>query len=92
MADAFSARHMLYLVIPPEGTRRDVTYWKTGFYYIAHEAGVPIWPWFIDYARKRIGCADVIHTTGDIEADFERIRAVYEAMYGPMPNCRPSPH
>lgn len=91
MADAFAQRDMLYLVIPPEGTRRSVPYWKTGFYYIAHEAGVPIWPWFIDYTHKRMGCAGMVHTTGDIEADFQRIRAIYEEMYGPMPNCRPSP-
>lgn len=92
MVDAFAKRDILYLIIPPEGTRRDVPYWKTGFYHIAHDAGVPIWPWFIDYKRKRMGCAEVIRTTGDIEADFARIRLAYEEMYGPMPNCRPSPH
>lgn len=92
MVNAFEERDMLYLVIPPEGTRKDVTCWKTGFYHIAHGARVPVWPWFIDYKNKRMGCGDVIHTTGDIEADFERIRSVYEDLYGPMPNCRPGPH
>lgn len=92
MVDAFAEREMLYLVIPPEGTRTDVSCWKTGFYHIAHGAGVPIWPWFIDYTRRRIGCSEVLYTTGDIDADFDRLRSMYEDMYGPMPNCRPSPH
>ncbi|NLV44369.1 MAG: glycerol acyltransferase [Candidatus Hydrogenedentes bacterium] len=92
MVEAFAERDRLYLVIPPEGTRRSVDCWKTGFYHIAHEAKVPVWPWFIDYKNKRVGCGDVIHPTGDIESDFERIRAFYEATYGPMPNCRPGSH
>ena len=91
MVDAFSSRDRLYLVIPPEGTRKEVAYWKTGFYAIAHAAGVPVWPWFIDYSKKFFGCGEPIFTTGDMHADFDRIRAFYEGIMGPMPSCRPKP-
>lgn len=89
MAQAFKEREVLYLVIPPEGTRKEVHHWKTGFYHIAHAAGVPLWLWFIDYKNKRIGSGELMYTSGDIEADFEKIRAFYEKKFGPMPNCRP---
>ncbi|MFA7692288.1 MAG: glycerol acyltransferase [Candidatus Hydrogenedentes bacterium] len=92
MVDAFAERERLYMVIPPEGTRKQVDAWKTGFYHIAHNAQVPVWPWFIDYKNRRVGCGDPIYTTGDIEADFARIRASYEENYGPLPHCRPRQH
>ena len=43
------------LIIPPEGTRDKVTTWKTGFYWIAQQAGVPIQLAYMDYANKRVG-------------------------------------
>ncbi len=91
MANAFAEREVLYLVIPPEGTRKDVACWKSGFYYVALGANVPVWPWFIDYQAKRIGCGAPIMATGDIDADFKKIRTFYEEMVGPMPHCRPNP-
>jgi 1-acyl-sn-glycerol-3-phosphate acyltransferase len=91
MVEAFKEREVLYLVIPPEGTRKDVAYWKTGFYHIAHEAHVPMWLWFIDYKNKCIGSGELVYTTGDIEADFVKIRAYYEKKFGAMPHCRPAP-
>jgi len=91
MATAFSEREKLYLVIPPEGTRKQVPYWRTGFHAIARAADVPIWPWFIDYKNKRLGCGEPLYATGDIDADFARIRAFYEGMGIPLPHCRPKP-
>ncbi len=81
----------MYLVITPEGTRKKVAHWKSGFYYIAHEAGIPIWPWYINYEKKCTGSGPLIYTTGDMEADFEKIRSFYEEHCGPMPECRPAP-
>lgn len=91
MVEAFQKRDVLYLVIAPEGTRKEVPHWKTGFYYIALGANVPLWPWFIDYKTKRIGSGDLIYPTGDIEADFRKIREFFEQKYGPMPHCHPAP-
>jgi 1-acyl-sn-glycerol-3-phosphate acyltransferase len=70
------------LIIPPEGTRDKVTTWKTGFYWIAQQAGVPIQLAYMDYANKRAGLGPVIHPTGDIEADMVAIKAFYAPFMG----------
>lgn len=75
----------LLLIIPPEGTRGRATRWKTGFYYIAVEAKVPIVLGFLDYERKCGGLGELFWPTGDIRADFERIRVFYEDIKGKYP-------
>jgi 1-acyl-sn-glycerol-3-phosphate acyltransferase len=67
----------LQLIVPPEGTRSKTRYWKTGFYYIATSAQVPIILAYMDYATKRSGLGPVFDPTGDIEADMARIKAFY---------------
>jgi len=91
MIKALNESERMYLVITPEGTRKEVEHWTSGFYYIAHGAGIPIWPWFINYKTKRTGSGDIIYTTGDIDADFDKIRDFFETNYGPFPSCRPKP-
>ena len=91
MVNALNKSEHMYLVITPEGTRKKVAHWKSGFYYIAKEADVPVWPWFINYKTKRTGSGDIIYTTGDIEADYEKIRSFYTHNYGILPSCRPTP-
>ncbi len=70
------------LIIPPEGTRSKVRYWKTGFYYIALQAKVPIVLAFMDYSRKVSGLGPAFHPTGDIEKDMETIKAFYAPFKG----------
>jgi len=67
----------IWMGITPEGTRSKVKYWKTGFYYIALGADVPISLAFLDYGRKVGGFGPLIQPTGDIEADFAKIRDFY---------------
>lgn len=80
--DAINENEQLFLIVPPEGTRSKVTYWKTGFYHIAHGAGVPILMGFLDYKNKRGGIKGIYTTTGDIEADMEEIKGIYAAISG----------
>ncbi len=70
------------LMIPPEGTRSKTRHWKTGFYYIALAAKVPIVMAYMDYERKVAGLGPVLHPTGDIEADMARIKAFYAPFKG----------
>lgn len=77
IVDAFRRRDELILVIAPEGTRKKTEYWKTGFYYIALGAGVPIALGFADYPRKVGGIGVSFMPTGDFEADLAQIRAFY---------------
>lgn len=77
MAGLFKQDKRMILAITVEGTRQKTRYWKSGFYYVALKANVPIVCGYIDYARKRGGAALVIEPTGDIHADFERLRDYY---------------
>ncbi len=72
----------LQLIVPPEGTRRGTRYWKTGFYYIAAGAGVPIMMAYLDYDKKVGGLGPLFQTTGDIQADMAAIKAFYAGVKG----------
>jgi 1-acyl-sn-glycerol-3-phosphate acyltransferase len=75
----------LQLVVPPEGTRSKVQRWKTGFYYIALGAELPIVMAYIDYADKRGGLGPVFYPTGDIDRDMVFIKAFYAPFQGRNP-------
>ncbi len=70
------------LAVPPEGTRSRARYWKTGFYYIAQSAQVPIVMAFMDYSQKRAGLGPVFRPTGDIDKDMLEIKAFYAPFKG----------
>jgi 1-acyl-sn-glycerol-3-phosphate acyltransferase len=72
----------LQLIVPPEGTRSKTRYWKTGFYYIALGAGVPIVMAYMDYERKLSGLGPIFIPTGDIERDMAEIKAFYAPFKG----------
>ncbi len=72
----------LQLVIPPEGTRGKTRHWKTGFYFIALQAQVPIVLAYMDYARKVSGLGPVFVPTGDVEKDMAEIKRFYAGIRG----------
>jgi 1-acyl-sn-glycerol-3-phosphate acyltransferase len=86
IANEFRAREELVIVITPEGTRRKTKYWKTGFYYIARAAQVPVALGYLDFPRKRIGIGKMITLTEDLEADFAIIREFYADKAGKYPD------
>jgi 1-acyl-sn-glycerol-3-phosphate acyltransferase len=73
------------VVIAPEGTRKRVDSWKSGFYRIAVEAGVPILPVAFDYPRRAIVFAPLFHPTGGYEKDLPALRALYRPEMGLRP-------
>ncbi len=75
----------LMLLIAPSGTRKRASRWKTGFYWTAVGAKVPVVLGFLDYANKRGGLGEVFTPTGDIRKDFETIRAFYAPIRGKHP-------
>jgi 1-acyl-sn-glycerol-3-phosphate acyltransferase len=85
MAEDLKNYDELALTVPAEGTRSRVEYWKSGFYHIAVQAGVPIVPGYLDYKLKRGGFGDPIMPTGDIKADMDKIRAFYADKVGKYP-------
>ncbi len=70
------------LIVPPEGTRSKTRRWKTGFYYIALGAELPILLAFMDYKQKRAGLGPVFQPSGDIERDMVAIKAYYAPLRG----------
>lgn len=65
------------LTIAPEGTRGRAGEWKSGFYWIALKAGVPMVCGMMDYGRKVVGLGRAIMPTGDYEADMAVLRTIY---------------
>ncbi|QLC22782.1 acyltransferase [Parasphingopyxis sp. CP4] len=82
MVDEFAKRDEFVLTVAPEGTRQKVAGWRTGFYRIAHGAGVPIVCGFMDYERRRAGVGPIITPTGDYDADMEPAFAFYRDILG----------
>jgi 1-acyl-sn-glycerol-3-phosphate acyltransferase len=81
---AFNNKEKMILAIAPEGTRKKVHHWKTGFYYIARGADVPIVMGFLDYAKKVGGIGPTFLPTGDIEVDMKVIRGFYDGISGKL--------
>lgn len=70
------------LAIPPEGTRSRTDKWKTGFYYIAQGADLPIGLAFLDYKNKKGGFGPTFYVTGDIEKDIAEMQEFYKGIAG----------
>ena len=75
----------VFLAITPAGTRSSVKPWRSGFYNIAHAAGVPILPIVFDGGRRAIRLLAPFDTSGDYEADLPRLLALYEGVKGLNP-------
>ncbi|MES3024678.1 MAG: lysophospholipid acyltransferase family protein [Pseudomonadota bacterium] len=80
--EAFAARERLVVLVAPEGTRGKVTHWKTGFYHIAHNAGVPIALAYLDFKRRSGGVGMMFNTSGDMAADMIEIQRFYSGITG----------
>jgi 1-acyl-sn-glycerol-3-phosphate acyltransferase len=82
----FNDNDRLLLALSPEGTRKKVARWKTGFWHIAALAGVPIQLVSFDYARRITECGPVIETSNNIEADMKLIQNYYKGVQAKYPS------
>jgi 1-acyl-sn-glycerol-3-phosphate acyltransferase len=73
------------LGLSPEGTRKKVTELKTGFYYIAEKARVPIIPVAFNYGKKEVNFGNPFYTTGDIDADLKLLLLHFKGVKGKIP-------
>jgi 1-acyl-sn-glycerol-3-phosphate acyltransferase len=85
MTALFSSSEHLVLALAPEGTRQKRDHWKTGFYYIARAARVPIVMGYLDFGKKQVGIGGTFYPSDDIEADFNQIRQFYKNRRGKTP-------
>lgn len=84
VTELFKNSKELFLMISPEGTRKPNDKWKTGFYYIAKKANIPIVVVYADYELKEVGVADIIYPD-DFETDMKRINDLYSKYAGKNP-------
>jgi 1-acyl-sn-glycerol-3-phosphate acyltransferase len=75
----------LVILVPAEGTRSYVEKWKTGFYHIAKNAGVPIALGYLDFDKKLAGVGPLFNPTDNIDADFKIIEDFYKDITGKNP-------
>ena len=82
IVDIFRSRNAFVLAIAPEGTRKKVAEWRTGFWYIAHGAGVPIVPVAFNWARRTIEIHPALETTNDVKTDVRVLREGLDVVVG----------
>lgn len=85
ISQIFRERDEFRLAIAPEGTRKKVLEWKTGYYYIALAANVPIIAVAFDYSTKSVIIHEPFYPTGDIARDTQTLRAYYDGVVGKNP-------
>jgi len=73
------------IVVTPEGTRKQTRYWKSGYYRIACDTGLPIMPIAFDYGRKVLKIGPAYPATGNVEADLDLLRAFFAGVRGKHP-------
>ncbi|SFI28153.1 MULTISPECIES: 1-acyl-sn-glycerol-3-phosphate acyltransferase [Microbacterium] len=91
VVDRAHAGEVFGLVVTPDGTRGGNTYWKSGFYRIARETGMPVTLGFVDRTTMTTGLGPTIELTGDVATDMDRIRAFYADKAGLRPHLRTEP-
>lgn len=85
IAEIFNKKETFILGISPEGTRKKVDKWKTGFYYIAKKTKVPIVSAALDFENKKILISKPYHLTNDIEKDMINLKSFFEGIKGKIP-------
>ena len=83
--EKFNQSDELLVTVPAEGTRKKVDKWKSGFYYAALGANVPILPGYLDYKRKEGGFGAPIYPTGNVEEDLLKLRNFFKDKTGKYP-------
>ncbi|MGZ9675759.1 1-acyl-sn-glycerol-3-phosphate acyltransferase [Flavobacterium sp. GNP001] len=86
IAAIFEKKETFRLAVAPEGTRHKVTELKTGFYYIALQANVPIIPVSFDFGRKQVHLGAPLQPTGNFENDLAILKEHYRGVEGKIPD------
>ena len=85
IARLFKDKDLFRMLLAPEGTRKKVETWRTGFYFIAKTAKVPIVMLSFDFEHKINRFSEPFYPTDDMEADFKFMRSFFEGVKGKIP-------
>lgn len=91
VVDRIRSGKVFGLVVTPDGTRGGNTHWKSGFYRIAREAGMPVTLGFVDRTTMTTGLGPTMDLTGDVASDMDSIRDFYADKAGLRPHLRCEP-
>jgi 1-acyl-sn-glycerol-3-phosphate acyltransferase len=91
VVERIRAGEVFALVVTPDGTRGNKGFWKSGFYRIARETGMPLTLGYVDRTTKTTGLGPTIDLTGNVKADMDRIREFYADKSGFDPKLRAEP-
>ncbi|MCQ2178095.1 MAG: 1-acyl-sn-glycerol-3-phosphate acyltransferase [Bacteroidales bacterium] len=69
-----------HLSICPEGTRKGVRKWKTGYHFIASQTGIPVYVTYVDWGHKRVGIHGRFELQGSAREDTDRLQQLYESL------------
>jgi len=86
IAELFEDKERFSICITPEGTRRKVEEWKTGFWYVARKAQVPIVMVSFNFKTKVVEFLELFYPTDDIDRDMETIKSYYRTIPGKRPD------
>jgi 1-acyl-sn-glycerol-3-phosphate acyltransferase len=73
-AELVKRRERVIIALSPEGTRKRTERWRSGFWWIAHKAQVPIVPVAFDFSKREIHIYPPFETTGDPDRDIVELR------------------
>lgn len=85
IAAIFEKRDVFRMAISPEGTRSKVSQLKTGFYFIALKAKVPIVPVAFDYRKKEVRLGEPFYPTAAYDADMQILLPFFKDVTGKIP-------
>ena len=82
---AADADEEFLLALAPDGTRRPIDHWKSGFYRLAQLTGLPVTLAYVDRPTREIGIGPTFALTGDVSSDMDRIREFFADKRGVRP-------
>lgn len=88
IVEIFNTKEEFRLALSPEGTRQKVKEWKTGFYYIAKGANVPVLMFTLDFGKKQIAISEPYYLTDNMEDDFKHFYEFYKDVKGANPELQ----
>jgi len=80
--DMFNDTDNLTILIAPEGQRKKIKNFKTGFYHIANGAKIPILPMILDFGKKEFRFLDLVYTNGDVKKEITQIESLFRGIKG----------
>lgn len=85
IVNIFETKEQFRLALSPEGTRKKVDKWKTGFYFIAKGANVPIVMATLDFGKKQVKISEPYYTTDNKDKDFEYFHSFFNSNMAKKP-------